>query len=176
MKIKLFSFLILLVLFFACNNDSFDEPELTPDLKEKLLIKCDSIYEQLSQRNADTLGTISKIPTTLNECFNALDTIFTDELKEWVICLPQEEFGVRMHFGVGLYMRNNWNLWKGGELASYLESKSFEHPDNMSGIILYLYHRKLRGKNYDIDKLVNYIEKEEEKLKMRRKELKKSNE
>lgn len=150
--------------FIACQNGSFDdEIPLTAEMEMKIMHHCDSIYEVLSSRNADTLGTISKIPLTLNECYDALDTIFTDDLKEWVICLPPNQFGAKMHFGVGLYMRNNWNLWKGGELASYLESKGFEHPDNMSGVILYLYHRKLRGKEYDIDKFVEFLKMEEEK-------------
>lgn len=157
-------YFVIVFLIVACTSKPFEEDiPLSPELERQRMIECDSILESLSSRNADTFGIITKIPVTLDECYTALDTIFTNDLKEWVICLPASEFGVKMHFGLGLHIRNNWNLWKGGELSSFLASKGIDHPDNMSGIILYLYHRKLRGKQYDIDKFLEYQKKQVEK-------------
>ena len=55
------------------------------------------------------------------------------------------------HFGLGLWMRNNWNFWKGGKLSKYFNELGIYHPDNMSGIILKSYKAKLRGEKYSIE-------------------------
>lgn len=152
----------------SCSTNSFEEDiPLSPKLEKLRMIECDSILENLSSRKADTTRRITKIPETLDECYLALDTIFTDELKEWLICLPPNKFQAKMHFGIGMYIRNNWNLWKGGKLASILESKGIDHPDSMSGTILYLYHRKIRGKAYNLD---NFLKYEKEQIKNQEKE------
>jgi hypothetical protein len=40
------------------------------------------------------------------------------------------------HFGIGMWMRNNWGLWAGSRLAKYLDSLGIHHPDGMSSFIL----------------------------------------
>lgn len=41
------------------------------------------------------------------------------------------------HFGIGMWVRNNWGLWSGkSRLLPYFKKKGITHPDNMSGVIL----------------------------------------
>jgi hypothetical protein len=55
------------------------------------------------------------------------------------------------HFGLGMWMRNNWGLWKGGTLAKYFNELGIYHPDDMSSIIMTSYEAKLRNMKYDLD-------------------------
>lgn len=57
--------------------------------------------------------------------------------------ISEEEFTVNTHFGFGMWIRNNWNLWGGSRLSIYFNQKGIHHPDDMSGIILVSYHRHL---------------------------------
>ncbi|HEU5289504.1 MAG TPA: DUF6794 domain-containing protein, partial [Cyclobacteriaceae bacterium] len=53
---------------------------------------------------------------------------------------------MRLHFGFGMWMRNNWGLWTNSELKKTLIDSGFVHPDDMSTAILKSYHRHLHGK------------------------------
>jgi hypothetical protein len=61
-----------------------------------------------------------------------------------------------MHFGFGLWMRNNWQLWGGSRLSKYFNSLEIYHPDDMSGIILVSYHRYLNNKDIQLDEQIKY--------------------
>jgi hypothetical protein len=57
--------------------------------------------------------------------------------------MTEEEFLVDSHFGLGMWIRNNWRLWRGGKLANDLKSKGIFHPDEMSATILRCYYRQV---------------------------------
>ena len=56
------------------------------------------------------------------------------------------------HFGLGMWMRNNWGLWAHGPLAAYLEQFGVHHPDDMSGLILDTFWRHLNGLPLEVTK------------------------
>ncbi|MET0464088.1 MAG: DUF6794 domain-containing protein [Chitinophagaceae bacterium] len=89
-------------------------------------------------------------PTTLDEAIAYLDTIFVDSVKTSVKKMTEDEFIVSYHFGLGMSMRNNWGLWRGSRLAKHFKALGIFHPDDMSGIILTSFHRKLLGKDIDL--------------------------
>ncbi len=60
--------------------------------------------------------------------------------------------------GLGMWMRNNWGLWRGKELAIYFNSIGIYHPDDMSGIILTSYYRELYGKDWEVEKQIQYYQ------------------
>ena len=81
------------------------------------------------------------IPASLKDCFVQLDSIFTDSSKSHFKTITEDQFSSQMHFGFGMWMRNNWGLWRGSQLAKYFHDKDIHHADDMSGIILDSYHR-----------------------------------
>jgi hypothetical protein len=84
------------------------------------------------------------IPKDMNDCFaeleRMLDPNVIKEIKE-----SHEEDLVRYHFGIGLWMRNNWGLWGGSRLQKYFLDLGFRHPDDMSGVIIICFWRHLNG-------------------------------
>jgi len=99
------------------------------------------------------------IPKDLNDCHKELDRMLHPDARLFLggklPGLSQEDkykfeegYG---HLGIGMWIRNNWGLWKGSHLAKHFNAMGIKHPDDMSGIILASYRAKLLNKKYDID-------------------------
>jgi hypothetical protein len=97
------------------------------------------------------------IPKDLDDCFLQLKKILKPEELEKMKRGTEEDMG-RYHFGLGMWMRNNWGLWKGGRLATWFNAKGIHHPDDMSGIILDSYWRHLNSKPIELDKQIKYYQ------------------
>lgn len=52
---------------------------------------------------------------------------------------------IEYHFGLGMWMRNNWGLWGGSRLQKYFTDRGTAHPDDMSSVVLFYYWHWLRG-------------------------------
>ncbi len=96
------------------------------------------------------------IPKDLEDCFNQINSFWSDSIKLKVKQLTEEEFTGRVHHGFGTWMRNNWQLWAGSRLSKYFNEKGIQHPDDMSGIILDSYHRTLNNKPLKLDEQIVY--------------------
>lgn len=89
------------------------------------------------------------IPRNLPESFTQLDQLLPDTVKQR-LRHPDPQYGLaEFHMGLGMWMRNNWQLWGGSRLQQYLEGLGIRHPDNMSGAILMAYSDYLNGKSFD---------------------------
>lgn len=76
------------------------------------------------------------IPETPEEACKHLDIILSDSSKANI-----RKSGVGgSHFGMGMWLRNNWGLWGGSKLKDYFLEKGIEHADNMSSSILNTYY------------------------------------
>jgi len=96
------------------------------------------------------------VPKNLDEALAQIDFHLSDSLKVEIKKKSENDFISESHFGLGIGMRNNWQLWKGSDLSKYFNSIGINHPDDMSGIILKSYYRKLTGKKIKLDKQVAY--------------------
>ncbi len=83
-----------------------------------------------------------------------LEKMHNDTTKEQIRAMTEDEFTGRSHMGMGMWIRNNWGLWKGGALHDYFVSIGIFHPDDMSGIILTSYYRQLKGQDRELEKQV----------------------
>lgn len=103
---------------------------------------CEAIAQVSSEQN---------IPKSLAEAIEALDKQLPSEEKEKWMAMDGREAVVLAHFGLGMWMRNNWGLWSGSELSAYFNSLGISHPDDMSGIILKAYWHHLNKKPFDLE-------------------------
>ena len=87
------------------------------------------------------------IPKNLKESHLVLDTMLSDSSK--ILIANGEE----SHFGLGMYLRNNWGLWNGGRLKCYFEHQGIKHPDHMSGMIIHTYSMKLNNNKINEDSI-----------------------
>ncbi len=97
------------------------------------------------------------IPIDVQDAHNELDKMLSDTVK------VQLKNGEPSHFGLGMWMRNNWGLWAGGRLKCYFDERELYHPDHISGLIISTYEMKLNDKPTNIDSLIQvYSESEKE--------------
>ena len=97
-------------------------------------------------------------PVSLEEAVEQLKFIHHDSTKNKILIMTEDEFLGNAHFGLGMWMRNNWGLWKGKELAKYFNSIGIYHPDDMSGIILTSYYRELHEQEWKVDEQVKHYQ------------------
>jgi hypothetical protein len=114
------------------------------------------------------------IPQNLDDAINSLDGIYSDSTKIEIIKLTEEEFIYGNYRpGIGLWMRNNWQLWGGSRLSKYFRDNKINHPESMSVVILKSYYRYLKNENIQFEEQIKeYIEWEE---KVKADELKRKN-
>ena len=99
------------------------------------------------------------IPEDLNDCFRTLDEIYSDSIKIEITKMTESDYSSGNHlFGIGIWMRNNWQLWGGSRLSKYFSQIGIYHPDDMSGIIMTSYHRYLNNEEILLDQQVKYYQ------------------
>lgn len=101
---------------------------------------------------------LNYMPKNLTEAIQQLHILHHDTTKQKILVMTEEEFVAESHFGLGMWIRNNWGLWKGKELAKYFNSIGIFHPDDMSGIILTSYYRDLHGQEWRVEEQVSYYQ------------------
>jgi hypothetical protein len=93
------------------------------------------------------------IPENLDGCFKELEIMLMPEFIQKIRDGSEDDM-VQYHFGLGLWMRNNWGLWKGLRLAKWFNAQGIDQPDDMSGIILTSFWRHLHKQPIKMDEQV----------------------
>ncbi|MEW5764072.1 MAG: DUF6794 domain-containing protein [Bacillota bacterium] len=97
------------------------------------------------------------IPRDLSDAFAELDRMLTKEFRDYYANSPMEDT-IKYHFGLGMWLRNNWGLWTGERLAEFFAGIGIYHPDDMSGIILDSYWRYLNGSDICLQDQVEFYQ------------------
>jgi len=118
---------------------SFMKSDTSLAMKEKEIEKIEKrrLFEQ--RIVADSIDG-RYIPKNLEECFIELDKILKPNDRKAIKELEAADDTALFHFGLGMWLRNNWGLWGGSRIQQYLESKGIDHPDSMSGVIINYYY------------------------------------
>ncbi len=112
---------------------------------------------QEKYRISPTLDASSKwgvyVPKHLDDCMVELSRMlqpgFLEEIKS-----GSEADMILHHFGLGLWIRNNWGLWSESRLNKYFVELGVTHPDSMSGIILDSFWRHLNNQPLNLDEQI----------------------
>lgn len=96
------------------------------------------------------------IPGDVQECFVELDKMLPTNVRENLRANPDESL-TSEHFGLGLWMRNNWGLWSGkSRLKQHFDGLGIQNADSISSIILSSYWRYLNGKPLELPRQIVY--------------------
>ena len=129
-------------------NDTLSNKQL-----DSLLIKNEIPKSEWGIHKSDSIDGVY-IPYNLYDCFSQLDSLFPDSIK-------LEIFSGQTHFGFGLWMRNNWGLWRESRLWLYFHDKGVSHPDHISSLITSMYYRKITNIELAFQKDLEAIKKSE---------------
>lgn len=95
-------------------------------------------------------------PAALAPAFRYLDSTLTrgarDTLRAW---LPDS--ALALSFSLGMGIRNELGLWRGGPVADSLRAHGVQHPEDMSHVILLAYGPYLRGEAIDLAALIRHL-------------------
>ncbi len=154
---KQVSFAIILYALVSCGGRETTPSSFTKaELDSINLLRCDSLV--FNEFDSITDVDFLPIPKNIEECFTRLNSIASERRKAWIKCLTEEQFGSKMHFGLGMTLRNKWGLWANSELARYFYNLGVFHPDDMSGMILNSYHRRLSNQPIKLEEQVEYYQ------------------
>jgi len=86
------------------------------------------------------------IPFDLQGCFRELDSMLPSSMREDIRACEEANL-VRHHFGLGMWMRNNWGLWSAeSPLKQYFDSQGIRDADDATSMILKSYWMRLNSK------------------------------
>ena len=76
-------------------------------------------------------------PTTIDEAVGVVIATLSDEDKPLIAAMPESEL-IGMHFGLGMWVRNNLGLWQGYDaLMDAIRKRDRDvHPDDISMVII----------------------------------------
>ena len=111
-------------------------------------------------KDCGLFGDKLKKPRTLSEAVRAMDYILTDKDKERFQEWDEDKIIAATHHNIGRWIRNNWGLWdESSKLHKFFKSLGIWHADDMSGIILTTYYRKVHNLLPKLDEqIAHYIE------------------
>lgn len=90
------------------------------------------------------------IPATLDEAISEFDRTVPACAVPKILDAGPDTF----HLSLGMWIRNNWGLWHGSRLAQHFNAMGIDHPDDMSGIILTSYWRRLKNRPINLKEQV----------------------
>ena len=70
-----------------------------------------------------------------------------------LLSLTQEE-RMRLHFSLGMGVRNRFGLWRDNELTRYFRSQGVGHPDEMSAPFIAGFVEFVRGNPVDMAQII----------------------
>lgn len=119
--------------------------------------EADSIY-QINIKKSRINGVY--IPKNLDEALNELKVLSDDAALKKFKLASEDEVARGLHFGLGRWIRYNWNLETGSRLGHLLkEDYKIYGAEDQSDALIRLLHRDLNGKPADIAGLAEMYEK-----------------
>ncbi len=97
------------------------------------------------------------VPRNIEDAVRELDHMLPSELVEEMKTVPAWDM-VKYHLNLGMWLRNNWGLWRGSRLKDYFKKMGIFHPDDMSGIILGSYWQHLHSRPLRIKEQVIFYQ------------------
>ena len=86
-------------------------------------------------------------PQTYEAALDCLDRFLPADVQAR---LAAPDGPLEAHFGLGMWIRNNWGLWGEGPLYRSMREFGIENPDDMSGAILDGFAARERGEPFDV--------------------------
>ena len=75
----------------------------------------------------------------------------------------EESVVKKLHFGLGRWIRYNWNFYEGSRLSEHLKGMGVSHPDDMSTFLMTILHRDLNGAPLNEEDLIAKLSEERKK-------------
>jgi len=85
-----------------------------------------------------------------------IDESLSEKDKAFLRAAPKRDIGLLTNT-FGASVRATFHLWENNELTRYFRSLGVDHPDMMSGVVVYGYVAYLQGRNVDLRTIVQEL-------------------
>lgn len=101
---------------------------------------------------------MKRVPKNLEECFLILEQVLDEETIKQFKAMEEKDMMATTHHSLGRWFRNNYGLWNNKSVLCiwFKEEFGIVHADDISGIILTSFHRKLNAKEINVEEQVQY--------------------
>jgi len=83
----------------------------------------------------------SALPETIEQAVRLLKSLIEKGEQDGIAAMPESDL-IRLHRGLGQWIRNNMGLWQGN--ARLLAATGERHPDDASGVIIQAFWQVLQ--------------------------------
>jgi len=98
---------------------------------------------------------INKQPKNLEEAITYFETIWNDSTKDEFKNKAENDAVIDCHFGVGMWIRNQWLRGdRNPAFSKFFEDLGVHDMDEISSIVMIALHRRLNGKDVGLDSMV----------------------
>ena len=94
------------------------------------------------------------VPSDIYDAHTYLEQNLPEKELKRIRDMKSDEEMIVYHHGLGMGLRNQWGLWGGSRLSRYFHEMGIDQPDDMTGIILTTFWRKLQNRPLDVDQLL----------------------
>lgn len=98
------------------------------------------------------------IPASLDDAHAYLLKRLPPEELQRIREMKSEKEMIDYHMGLGMGLRNSWALWAGSRLSRHFNQLGIHHPDDMSGIILDTFWRRLHNQPLRLDERIAFYQ------------------
>ena len=85
---------------------------------------------------------MKKLPETIDQAVDELLRVLPKDNTAEITAMSKDDL-IALHFGLGMWIRNNLGLWGGNR--KLLQATGKEHPDDASGVIIDALWQRLQG-------------------------------
>jgi hypothetical protein len=100
-----------------------------------------NIEFQRSDEPIPYLDSLPKMPHSVDDAVSVLKKLLKEDALKTIRNMKEDDL-IDLHFGLGLFIRNGFDLWRGN--TDLLRACGTDHPDNASGVIIHALWTSLR--------------------------------
>lgn len=104
------------------------------------------------------------LPTTVEESVAALDEWLSERQRRHYLCTGLENALADAHFGLALWVRNEWLLDAAAPLPRELAELGLHSADSMSSLIVRRYLHQLHGQPLDVEAFIEQVREYESRV------------
>jgi len=97
------------------------------------------------------------IPRDINDAMRQLERKSDAQAISAFTSAEEDLVVKKLHFGLGRWMVQNWNLEYGSRLSSKLAKRGLTSPDEMATLLIRCFHRYLNNKPLEEEKIIDGI-------------------
>lgn len=97
------------------------------------------------------------IPTDEQDAFSTLEEIANEKGLRKFKNASEDKIKGRLHFGLGMWIMQNWGFYTGSRFSYYLNEKGLYSADDMVEYVIISFHRHLNNVSLESEQIIDSL-------------------